>query len=105
MDHIQHKEKLIMPPLHPNKNKECLIQGLKHYFDIISEAQEGIIVLKNAVIALEPDLSSILTPAQQDALTAVITDQNAICNGSVYSVIEGKTTHPSHRWRRILGLQ
>lgn len=90
--------------LHPNKTKECLIQGLKEYHSQIVAAQAGILALKAAVIDLEPDLDSILTPTQQTALTTSINDQAAICEGSVYTFVANKTTHPSHNWRRILGL-
>jgi hypothetical protein len=91
-------------PQAPEKVKECLIQGLKKYFTDIVTAQDGIIALKAAVIGIEPDIDSILTTAQQAALNTLITDQSAICDGTVYSVIENKTSHLSHDWRRILGL-
>ncbi|MCK5610303.1 hypothetical protein KAR91_50995 [Candidatus Pacearchaeota archaeon] len=88
----------------PEKIKECLIQGLKEYFDNISTAQDGILALKAAVIALEPDLDSILSAPEQAALNSLISDQNTIISSQVYTVIDNKQSHPSHNWRRILDL-
>ena len=55
------------------------------------------------MLELEPDITSILTQAQIDALNTMLSDQTTICEGSVYSVIANKPSHPSHNWRRILG--
>lgn len=87
------------------KIKECLIQGLKYYHDRIDADHAGIVALKAAVIALEPNIDSILTEAEQTALNNSISDQNDICTGQVYSVIAGKPSHPSHDWRRILDIE
>jgi hypothetical protein len=83
---------------------ECLIQGLKYHYSGILTHHNGIILLKDTVIGLVPNIDAVLTSGQQTALLTSITDQNNICSSSVYSVIAGKTEHPSHNWRRILGI-
>ena len=88
----------------PEKIRECLIQGLKEKFAGIIALHDDCLAIKATVLALEPDLTDVLTPTQITALNTILSDQTTICDSSVYSVVEGKPNHPSHNWRQVLGL-
>ena len=90
--------------LAPEKIKEALIQGMKEVYAQNAATAVLAQAIKDATLAKVPDLDSILTGAQQASLNTDIILFADIANGNAASVINAKTNHPSHDWRRILEL-
>jgi hypothetical protein len=86
------------------KYEEALVQGLQEAFSDISDNVALFSDIKDAVLANIPNLDNVLTSGQQTALNTALADLQNIVNGTVFTTVNGKPSHPSHNWRNILGL-